>query len=51
MNIGIELMTLLCGLALLSLVAAVRRGQLVLAVDSAESSAPDRGCFLPERKR
>jgi hypothetical protein len=51
MNIGIELVTLLCGLALLSLVAAIRTGLLVLAVDSAESTAPDRPHYSPERMR
>lgn len=51
MNIGIELMTLLCGLALLSLVGAIRTGLLVLAVESAESPAPDRLYYSPVRKR
>ena len=51
MNIGIELMTLLCGLALLSRVASERRGLPVLVVDSAAGTAPDRLYYSPVRKR
>lgn len=51
MNIWMGLMTLLCGLALLSLIGAIRIGSLALGVESAESTATDRCRYSPEIKR
>ena len=51
MNIWMGLMTLLCGLALLSLVGPIRIGLLALGVESAEPTAPDLCRYSPETKR
>ena len=51
MNIWIEFMSLLCGLALFSVVGAIRVGLPIPGFESAESAAPDGRRYSAGRRR